>query len=124
MDKDGFRKHLQEREIPEEKIKKSVLAVEEFETALKTFDKSATLETATSEDMRRFSKRMIDEGQNTYDNYVALARYGYFIINNEIYVAVMELLDGSNVLDIFYEKLGNWVGLFRSDWSHLKMIKK
>jgi hypothetical protein len=52
----------------------------------------------------------MQEGQNTYDNYLALARYGLFINNNGIYVAILELLDGSEAQPNLYKKVGELYG--------------
>jgi hypothetical protein len=50
------------------------------------------------------------EGQNTYDNLVAVARYGRFMKNNEIYIAILELLDGAEAQPYLYQKVGELFG--------------
>ena len=97
MRRDGFRAFLREREVPEDEIARSIAVVKQFEEFLKGLDKSGSLEKATSEDINVFSEILIKDDLNVYDNYVALARYGRFVENNAIYVAVVELLDGSEV---------------------------
>jgi hypothetical protein len=57
-----------------------------------------------------FCNTLIQENQNTYDNLLALARYARFIKNNSIYVAVLELLDGAEVQDNLYKKVGSLFG--------------
>ena len=105
MNRDGFRTFLREREISEGEIKKAIAIVERFETFLKRANALGKLESANSEDVSAFSEVLIQEKLNIYDNYVALARYGQFVENNAIYVAVVELLDGSGVLENLHEKL-------------------
>ncbi|MFW9804405.1 MAG: hypothetical protein ACFFFC_17235, partial [Candidatus Thorarchaeota archaeon] len=81
MDKEGYRKYLTDREqpIPEEKIGPAIDMVERFEEFIRKSEKS--LETATSSEVNDFSRILIDEKLNTYDSYVALSRYGYFVKN-------------------------------------------
>ena len=82
--------------------------VERFERFIRKLGK--TLETVGSSELNRFSLVLIDEGANTYDNYVALLRYGYFVKNMQLYLAVLELLDGAEVMDVLRERLSDMVG--------------
>lgn len=110
MDKEGYRGYLTDRDqpIPEEEIVEAIKMVEKFEEFLKQFDK--TLETASSTEAHKFSKVLIEEGHNSWTNYAALTRYGYFIKNMDLYLAVFELLDGAEVMDVLYDRLGEYVG--------------
>ena len=115
MDKDGYRKYLTDRAepIPEEKIGPAISMVERFE---KYIGKSGReLESATGGDLREFSRILIDENANTYDNYLALSRYGYFIQNLDLYLAVLELIDGAEVMNVLRERLVEIVGKEKSD---------
>jgi hypothetical protein len=110
LDKEGYRRYLTDRDqpIPEEEIVESTKMVEKFEAFLKQFDK--TLETASSTEAHKFSKVLIEEGVNSWTSYTALTRYGYFIKNMDLYLAVFELLDGAEVMDVLYDRLGEYVG--------------
>ncbi len=57
-----------------------------------------------------FSKMLIREKKNTYDNLLALARYGHFIKDNNVYVAILELLDGAEVQPNLYQRVGTLFG--------------
>jgi len=72
VDKQGFRAMLQVRNLTEEQIEASIAIAERFETYLT--DKAPTAGNA-----RAFSKILIEEGINTRENYLALARYCLFI---------------------------------------------
>ncbi len=115
MDKDGYRNYLTDREqpVPEEKIGPAIEMVERFEEFIKKSKK--TLETAASSEVSEFSKILIEEGLNTYDSYVALSRYGYFVQNLDLYLAVLELLDGAEVMDVLRERLGETAGEAKRD---------
>ncbi|MHA2020237.1 MAG: hypothetical protein ACW96N_00840 [Candidatus Thorarchaeota archaeon] len=115
MDREGYRKYLTDREqpIPEEKIGPAIEMVERFEEFIKESKK--TLETVTSSEVNKFSKILIEEKMNTYDSYVALSRYGYFVKNLDLYLAVLELLDGAEVMDVLRERLGETAGEAKRD---------
>ncbi len=49
-------------------------------------------------------------GQNTEANYYALARFGLFTGNNELYVAILELLDGAEAQENLYRQVGRAFG--------------
>jgi hypothetical protein len=105
MDQEGFRELLNTRKLTEEKIKASIAIAERFDAYLidSGGEPDATL-------TWKFCKILIQEGQNTYDNLLALARYGLFIKNNAIYVAILEVLDGAEAQPNLYKKVGEIFG--------------
>jgi hypothetical protein len=105
MDREGFRKFLKTRKLSDEKIEESMAIAERFEDYYKA--SSQTSETAITWE---FCKNLIDEGINSYDNLLALARYGRFIKNNVIFVAMLELLDGAEAQPNLYKKVGELFG--------------
>ena len=110
MNKEGYRKYLTDREhpIPEEEIQRAIPMVQRFEGFVKKRRK--TLENAGAEEVNAFSKELIQEKANTYENLVALSRYGYFVKNLDLYLAVLELIDGAEVMNVLHERLGEMVG--------------
>jgi len=110
MNKEGFRKFLVGRQLAEDKIARAIPIVEKFEAFLNAADRSTTLEEAQPDDVHAFSELLIQERLNTFDNFVALARYGQFVNNNALYVAVIELLDGSEALENLHKKLADEIG--------------
>lgn len=115
MDKEGFCKYLTDREqpIPEEQVIENTKMVERFEEFLKQFGK--TLETAAEAEFNKFSKVLIEEGTNTYLNYAALSRYAYFIKNMDLYLPVLGIFDGGEVMNVLHERLGEHVGEEKRD---------
>ena len=105
MDTEGFRVWLKKRKLSDDKIEASVTMAERFEAYLNAWrgkpDTAVTWE---------FCNNLILEGQNTYDNLLAIAWYGHFIKNNAIYVAVLELLDGAEAQQNFYNRVGEIFG--------------
>jgi len=102
MDQEGFRQFLQENELAKDVIEQHVTIAEEFE--------SFAGEPPRGDDVRAFSLRLIEEERNDYDNYLTLARYGRFTMNDSVYIAVIELVDGSEAAQGLYDKLGQAVG--------------
>jgi hypothetical protein len=107
MDREGFRQMLHERQVPEDQIEQHIALAERFE--------AFAGEPPTPDDVRAFSAILIEEELNTWDNFVTLLRYGHFIKNDPVYVAVLELIDGAEALDGLYEKLGQAVGEQKRD---------
>jgi hypothetical protein len=105
MDWEGFYELLKTRKLDEEKIKASISMAERFEEYL-----GAHGGTADAISTWKFCKDLIREGKNTYDNLLAIGRYGLFIKNNAIYVAILEVLDGAEVQPNLYKKVGTLFG--------------
>jgi hypothetical protein len=105
MDREGFRKLLESRKVSEEKIDDAIAIAERFEAYLSSLagepDEAA---------IWKFSKMLIQEKENSYDNLLALARYGLFIKDNSIYIAIVELLDGAEVQPNLYQRVGTVFG--------------
>ena len=115
MNREAFGLFLKSRELSDKEIMDSFEIVENCETFLQVGDRQQTIEYSNREDVQAYSFEMINQGLNTYDNYVALARYGFFIENNELYVGVLELLDGAEALDNLYKKVGETIGEKKRD---------
>jgi len=105
MDTEGFRESLITRKLSEEKIAASIAMAERFVEFIDTTGGKLDAETTWA-----FCKTLIREGQNTYDNFVAVARYGRFMKNNDVYVAILELLDGAEAQPNLYQKVGESFG--------------
>jgi hypothetical protein len=103
MEKQGFRKLLKTRDLDRKQISLSIEIAERFEQYLS--DKQSNAGNAMA-----FSKELILEGGNTHENYLALARYCLFIKNNALFVAFLELVDGGEVGDNLYRKIGETFG--------------
>ncbi len=105
MDREGFRELLKTRKLSPEKIEVSIAYAERFEIFVGASGGKPDAETTWA-----FCKILIQEGQNTYDNLVTVARYGLFTRNNEIYIAILELLDGEEAQPNLYKKVAEKFG--------------
>lgn len=104
MDREGFRQLLKSRMLSDQQIETALRLAERFEDYIAENGKP---DAATTWE---FSKILIHEGNNTHANYLAMARYGTFIHNNDIYIAVLELLDGAEAQPNLYHRLAERFG--------------
>jgi hypothetical protein len=102
MDREGFRQMLRQRQVPEDQIEGQLALAERFE--------GFAGEPPTPDDVQAFAALLVEEELNTWHNLAAVARYGRFSNNDPVYLAALELVDGSEALDSLYEKLGQAVG--------------
>jgi hypothetical protein len=105
MDREGFSELLKTRKLNDEQIATAIALAERFETYIESTGGTPDAETTWA-----FCKMVMEEGQNTYDNLLTVARYGIFTKNNDIYVAVVELLDGAEAQPNLYQKVGDLYG--------------
>ena len=104
MDQQGFRVMLEGRKVPAEKMDSVLALAERFEQFAA---QSGGFSTATA---WAFSKLLIDEGQNSEENFITLARYGLFIQNNPVFVAFLEVLDGGEAQENLYKRVAETYG--------------
>jgi len=100
MDKEGFRAMLRARKLGEQEIEHSIALAERFEGFAAA---SAGPAAATAQG---FIRQLLAEGQNRVEHYYALARYGRFTGNDELFVANLELLDGAEAQGNLYHRAG------------------
>ena len=105
MDQEGFREMLKTRKLSDEKIEASIAIAERFEAYL-----NASGGKPDADKTWEFCNTPIQEGHNAYDNLLALGRYGRFTKNNDVYIAVLELLDGAEAQPNLYKKVGEIFG--------------
>jgi hypothetical protein len=111
VNQEAFRRFLEERKTPTEQIASYIAIAEEFEA----FARQVGHTGPTAADVRAFSAQLIAEKRNTWDNYLAVLRYGRFIKNNAVTVAALELLDGTEAMEVLYEKMGRELGEQKRD---------
>ncbi len=106
LDTEGFRGFLQGRNLSADELEASISIAERFVSFIGE---------EGSNEASGFVELMISEGINSYENFLALARYGIFVENNEIYLTFIGLIDGGNVIDVLHHKLGASVGEEKRD---------
>jgi hypothetical protein len=101
IDIEEFKKYLEERKIEKEMIEASIKHLQDFDAFLQKNGKSVDI--ASYEDFYKYSAYLINTGQNSTDTYISILRYAFFKKMNILYVAALEVLDGSEV----FENLSN-----------------
>lgn len=103
MDLSGFEKFLSEKKVNEKGIKEALEIIEVFENFISEKEKESDI--YTYKNFRLFSNKMIEEGLNSFDNYIHIYRYGWFTKNNDLIIGSMEAIDGAEVIENFSKKL-------------------
>ncbi len=110
MDEQGFAQFLKSRQLSDEQAAQHIAVIRRFAGFLGGLEPPQAPENASAEVAQAFVDRLIDEGANSLEALYALARYGRFCRNDALYVAILELLDGSEAFDGLYRKVGEVVG--------------
>ena len=103
MEEEKFREFLKKYEKEKDTIEASINLIKDFGNFLKK--KGTTIDDASTEDFYEYSAYLISQGQNTFENYVSILRYGVFAKNTELYIAAMEVFDGSEVMENLSKRL-------------------
>ena len=115
MDIEAFRHYCLTRNIPLEETRKSINELEKFENFLIQQQKGKSLENITLDDVNAYINFLKENNLTSYDDFIALARFGRFIKNNTIYTTVVELLDGADVMQRLSNNIESLVGKVTHD---------
>jgi hypothetical protein len=108
MKEEAFRKYLKGRKLSATRIESSVAAVKEFEKYLRK--RKTTLKSAGLDVLRDYIVLLIEEGRNSEDRLVAIARYCYLAKKNDLYIYFTQLLGAWDVLPAIGERLATIAG--------------
>lgn len=110
MDREGYLQLLQTRRLSQEQIEQSIAVVEGFEAYLGGRQPASSLERASAEEALAYVSLLTSEGRNSFLELAAVGRYGYLCKNYPVYVAILELLDGSEALEGMHRRVGDVLG--------------
>src|SRR4030042_151596 len=96
IERKEYPEHLRQQGIPWEAIEKQTAVIDEFIGFLA----DCGFEEAGMEEAGRFSRKLIAEGRNTLESFEALRDYAAWIGNRPLYVALIEVLDCHNALEV------------------------
>lgn len=105
-----YREYLQQRSLSLAEQDQHIALVGEFEIFSQELGAGSA-----GWAVRAFITELTRTKRDSYENLLALARYGHFLSNNEIYVAALEMLDGAEVMGNLSQRLAAEVGLVRRD---------
>jgi hypothetical protein len=103
-----FRKHLQKRKLNAADADFAVNAIKEFEKYLKK--KRMSFESACLGALKDYIFLLIDEGRNSWDRLVAIARYCNLAKKNDFYIYFASILNARNVLPDLSERVAEIAG--------------
>jgi hypothetical protein len=106
MDRAGFRAYLVERQATAEATENALAVAGRFESYVQR-TQGVRVDQAPADAAMTFSSELMRSGDNTYDNYLALARFGRFVRNHAVLVAMLEILDGHEALGNLHHKVGD-----------------
>ena len=114
MDREGFLNYLKGKGLDDEAASRQMSIADHLDTMLSSRNglpgtgcgRKAALSLIES---------LLESGQDTYENMLAILRYGYFTKNDEIYETAFMYLDGVEALDGLYYKLEEVVGADERD---------
>lgn len=110
MDEKGFREYLGKRNLPEEQVDQHIAFVSLMEKRLMARNPSWTFDDLDRSSTQDLVNELINSGENDIPNLLALARYAWLIQNVDMYVKLFQMLDGYEVMDNLYARLGDEVG--------------
>lgn len=99
----GFRKYLKGRGLNPKDINTSIEAVKEFKDHLKK--KKSSFENASLGLLKNYISLLIEEGRNSEERLISLARYSYYAKKNDFYVHFASIAGAVNVLPDIGERL-------------------
>lgn len=104
MNRSVLRAHYEKRGFTSQQADEAVSAVAALEDWLR--EQSLLLESAPIPSIRAYIRLLIQQGRNTLDTLLALARYFYLTGRSDVYVYFTSLLGGVGVIESIREKLG------------------
>ncbi len=110
MHEKAFREYLISRGFVGEAVDSQVEAIKKIEEQLMNQAPGWSLEDLNHASAQELVDGMIDRGENSMENLLALVRYAKVIDNRELFVTIFQMLDGYEVMDNLYQKLGDVVG--------------
>jgi hypothetical protein len=110
MDTIEFQKYLEECKLPPDEISVAIALAQRFEDSL-----SGKPDALAAQQVEAFTQELIANKENTLPNFYTLARYARFTKNNNLYVAVVDLLDGAEAMGNLYQKAAAVLGSNRRD---------
>ncbi len=99
-----YQEHLQGQNIPNDIIEKRMVVVADFAKFLAALGlKEAS--TAGKDEVERFVRQLITERRNTLENLSALCDYADWLGYRKLYVALIEVMDCHNAMEVLAEEI-------------------
>lgn len=100
-----YRMYLQGQDIPRDVIEQQMILVGDFVKFLMNLGLKETAATAGKAEVGRFARQLIVAGRNTLENFSLLCDYAHWHGYRELYVALIEVMDCHNALEILADEI-------------------
>jgi hypothetical protein len=98
-----YREHLQGRGVSDDVIEKHTAIIRDFVNFLTSL---GSKETSTGKEaVERFARKLITEERNTLENFSILCDYTNWLGRRELYVALIEVMDCHNALEVLADEI-------------------
>jgi hypothetical protein len=108
VDRVGFREYLAERKVTKESIERARRGGKV--RVLRTGDAGHLGEPSTNRHRKGVCVQADGAATDTYDDYLALARFGQFMGNQAVFVTMLEILDGHEALGNLRREIADELG--------------
>ena len=100
-----YRQYLQSQGLPADAIEQRLALVGEFVRFLADLAPAGGVADAGKGEAERFARRLIAEGRNTPANFALLRDYAEWLGQRKLTVALIEMMDCCNALEVLAEKV-------------------
>ncbi len=105
-----YQEHLRRQGMPEDRIEQRMVIVRDFVAALADPATGDIPATAGKEAVRTLARRLVAEGRNTVANLSALADYTDWLGHRRLWVALTEVMDCHNALEVLASEVETRLG--------------
>jgi hypothetical protein len=110
MNEQPFRDYLLKLGLDQDAIDSQVAFIQDLEKYLQENALGLSLEDLNHASTQAVVDGMIDRGENSIENLLAIARYAKMSENQAMFVCVFQMLDGYEVMDNLYQKMADMAG--------------
>ena len=117
-----YREYLHSRNVPGDKTEKILALIGDFIQFFTDCGSKETAKTAGKVEVARYARKLIAEGRNTLENFSILRDYAVWLGNRKLYVALIEVMDCHNALEVLAAEVEKRYGRKTGSWKTLRLI--
>ena len=102
---EGYREYLRGRDIPTDVVEKQMAIIGDFVKFLTDSGFKEATAAVGKEEVERFARKLIAERHNTLENFSTLCDYTRWLGHRNLYVALIEVMDCHNALEVLADEL-------------------
>jgi hypothetical protein len=105
MEPEGYRAHLQGQGVPEDAIERRLALIGDFVKFLAELGFKENMAAAGKDEVEKFARKLIAAGSNTPENFSSLRDYANWLGQRKLYVALIEVMDCHNALEVLADEI-------------------